>query len=82
MPVYQYRCGNGHVTEIIHGMGEVVNVNCAYCGGALRRRYIMPNVKRSSFIEPSPAIRNWLDDTPARLERVAAKQEARKASGL
>ena len=37
MPIYEYKCPNGHLTEVIHGMTEEGPSACEVCGeGPLR----------------------------------------------
>jgi len=60
MPIYEYGCTCGEKAQISHGVGQIVKPNCPACGKAMRRRYTMPNVKWSSFIQPSPAIAEHL----------------------
>lgn len=77
MPTYLYTCAQGHDTELVHRMGETVNVRCSVCGNTLRRRYTMPNVQKSGFIERSPAIKQFLDTTSQRRDKFEEKKAAR-----
>jgi len=38
MPMYVYRCEDGHETEVRHGMLEVIHILCPVCGGRMNRR--------------------------------------------
>lgn len=77
MPVYLYKCSKNHITEVVHHMGEVVTVRCSACGNVTRRMFAAPSVKKSSFIEPSPAIKNFLSTTSERRDKFEAKKAAR-----
>lgn len=37
MPLYEYRCPEGHVLEVFHKMGESPEVLCDVCGAATER---------------------------------------------
>jgi hypothetical protein len=78
MPTYLYTCKNHHVTEFSHAPGEVINSNCSTCGEPLRRKFTAPNIKRSCFIEPSPAIKRHLDTVDERRDRFEEKYANRK----
>jgi putative FmdB family regulatory protein len=32
MPLYEYKCPNGHLTEVIHGMNDPSPEQCEVCG--------------------------------------------------
>ncbi len=34
MPIYEYKCPNGHLFEVFHGMTEPGPEGCAVCGAA------------------------------------------------
>jgi putative FmdB family regulatory protein len=34
MPIYEYKCPNGHLSEVIHGMTEAGPQACPECGAA------------------------------------------------
>jgi putative FmdB family regulatory protein len=42
MPIYEYRCPNGHLTEVIHGMSEPGPQVCAECGEGPLERVLHP----------------------------------------
>lgn len=77
MPIYLYKCAQGHQVELSHGMGQTINVHCAVCGNTLRRVFTVPAIKGSSFIEPSPAIKNFLSTSSERRDKFEAKKAAR-----
>ena len=42
MPVYEYKCPNGHLFEVIHGMTEPGPEVCEICGAAPLQRVLHP----------------------------------------
>ena len=42
MPVYEYKCPNGHLFEVIHGMTEPSPETCEVCGGSPLQRVLHP----------------------------------------
>src|SRR5437868_12316154 len=42
MPIYEYKCPNGHLFEIFHGMTEDGPTACAVCGEAPLQRVLHP----------------------------------------
>src|SRR3954466_883230 len=42
MPIYEYKCPNGHLTEVIHGMTEAGPEACPDCGAAPLQRVLHP----------------------------------------
>jgi putative FmdB family regulatory protein len=42
MPIYEYKCPNGHLTEVIHGMTEPSPESCPVCGAAPLQRVLHP----------------------------------------
>jgi putative FmdB family regulatory protein len=42
MPVYEYKCPNGHLFEVIHGMTEESPSACEVCGEGPLRRVLHP----------------------------------------
>src|SRR5437868_15423884 len=34
MPIYEYKCPNGHLLEVFHGMNEPGPTKCEVCGAA------------------------------------------------
>ena len=42
MPLYEYKCPNGHLTEVIHGMTEDGPERCPVCGEAPLVRVLHP----------------------------------------
>jgi putative FmdB family regulatory protein len=42
MPVYEYKCPNGHLTEVIHRMTEAGPETCEVCGAAPLQRVLHP----------------------------------------
>ena len=42
MPLYEYKCPNGHLVEVIHGMTEPSPEVCEVCGVGPVRRVLFP----------------------------------------
>jgi putative FmdB family regulatory protein len=42
MPLYEYKCPNGHLFEVIHGMQEPGPEKCEICGAAPVVRVLHP----------------------------------------
>jgi putative FmdB family regulatory protein len=42
MPLYEYKCPNGHLFEVIHGMTEDGPSACEICGEAPLQRVLYP----------------------------------------
>jgi putative FmdB family regulatory protein len=42
MPIYEYKCPNGHLLEVFHGMNEPGPTKCEVCGAAPLVRVLHP----------------------------------------
>lgn len=42
MPLYEYKCPNGHLFEVIHGMTEPGPTECEICGASPLQRVLHP----------------------------------------
>jgi len=42
MPLYEYKCPNGHLFEVIHGMTEPQPETCEVCGASPLQRVLHP----------------------------------------
>jgi putative FmdB family regulatory protein len=42
MPVYEYKCPNGHLFEVFHGMTEPAPAACEVCGAGPLERVLHP----------------------------------------
>src|SRR5438105_8579736 len=42
MPIYEYKCPNGHLFEVFHGMTEPSPEQCEVCGAAPLQRVLHP----------------------------------------
>jgi putative FmdB family regulatory protein len=42
MPIYEYKCPNGHLLEVFHGMSEPGPIKCDVCGAAPLERVLHP----------------------------------------
>ena len=44
MPIYEYRCPNGHLLEVFHGMNDPSPERCEVCGASpLERAQVEPD---------------------------------------
>jgi putative FmdB family regulatory protein len=42
MPIYEYKCPNGHLLEVFHGMSESGPTTCEVCGASPLVRVLHP----------------------------------------
>ena len=42
MPIYEYKCPNGHLVEVFHGMNEPSPQKCEVCGASPLVRVLHP----------------------------------------
>jgi putative FmdB family regulatory protein len=42
MPIYEYKCPNGHLLEVFHGMNEPGPTKCEVCGASPLERVLFP----------------------------------------
>jgi putative FmdB family regulatory protein len=42
MPIYEYKCPNGHLLEVFHGMSEPGPQRCEVCGDSPLERVLHP----------------------------------------
>jgi len=42
LPIYEYKCPNGHLFEVVHGMSEPSPTECEVCGAAPLQRVLHP----------------------------------------
>jgi putative FmdB family regulatory protein len=42
VPIYEYKCPNGHLFEVIHGMTEPSPETCEVCGAGPLQRVLHP----------------------------------------
>jgi len=42
MPIYEYKCPNGHLLEVFHGMNESGPTSCEVCGASPLVRVLHP----------------------------------------
>jgi putative FmdB family regulatory protein len=42
MPIYEYKCPNGHLLEVLHGMSEPGPTACEVCGASPLVRVLHP----------------------------------------
>jgi putative FmdB family regulatory protein len=44
MPLYDYICTNGHVTEVMHGVNDSGPAECPQCGAEMRKLLSTPAI--------------------------------------
>lgn len=44
MPLYDYLCTNGHITEVMHGVNDQGPVKCGRCGAGMRKLLSTPAI--------------------------------------
>jgi putative FmdB family regulatory protein len=42
MPIYEYRCPNGHLLEVFHGINDPSPTRCEVCGASPLERVLHP----------------------------------------
>ena len=42
MPIYEYKCPDGHLLEVFHGMNDAPPAMCEVCGGSPLQRVLHP----------------------------------------
>jgi putative FmdB family regulatory protein len=76
MPIYEYRCTNGHTFEVMQSMSDGPLTKCEVCGAAVQRVFHAPAVqfKGSGFYNTDYGTRN-------RQREKAASDSSDKSSG-
>jgi putative FmdB family regulatory protein len=52
MALYEYRCGEGHRSEVFHRMDDTSAVPCEVCGGATERMLSAPMIHTQYYFSP------------------------------
>jgi putative FmdB family regulatory protein len=71
--LYDYRCRNGHLTEVFHRVGDTPEVACERCGSPAVRVFSPPMIHTQYYFSPQVS--------GARRPRYAPPGEAEKAPG-
>jgi len=58
MPVYVYRCANGHEKEVTHSMKQDPSIICKVCGDVMKRK---PQAFRW-YMNPTDVLLDHMDD--------------------
>ncbi|MEP7361357.1 MAG: FmdB family zinc ribbon protein [Chloroflexota bacterium] len=72
MPLYDYMCTNGHVTEVMHGVNDSGPAQCPQCGAEMRKLMSTPAIvfKGSGWAKKDrsgkPATKKSTTDTEAK----------------
>ncbi len=86
MPVYEYRCGNGHEFDVLQRMSDDPVTDCTVCGAAVQRVFHAPAIhfKGSGFYNTDYGKRKNgpSSDSESRSDGAAAKSDGgAKADG-
>ena len=76
MPIYEYRCPNGHLLEVFHGMNDPSPTSCEVCGASPLERVLHPvavHYKGSGFYSTDYGRGGRKGGKDGRLDRVAAR---------
>jgi putative FmdB family regulatory protein len=81
MPIYEYRCTNGHTFEVMQSMSDEPLTKCQVCGAAVQRVLYPPAVafKGSGFYNTDYGTRSRQREQKANAE--SAKSESSKSGG-
>jgi len=52
VPLYEYRCPEGHRLEVFHSMGESPEVPCEVCGAPTQRVLSPPMIHTQYYFSP------------------------------
>jgi putative FmdB family regulatory protein len=52
VPLYEYRCPEGHRLDVFHSMGESPEVPCDVCGAATERVLSPPMIHTQYYFSP------------------------------
>lgn len=78
MPLYLYRCRQGHQAQVIHRMLYSTGQVCGQCGGAMHRVPQAPRVNWNGSRagqEPAPAIQQHVRDIERKRDEYRAQKE-------
>jgi putative FmdB family regulatory protein len=52
VPLYEYRCAEGHQFEVFHRMGETPEIKCEHCDAATERVLSAPMIHTQYYFSP------------------------------
>ena len=81
MPIYEYRCENGHLIEVMQKITEDPMTKCPECAAAVQRVYhpIAVHFKGSGFYNTDYGTAKRKRETAASAESGATKHDAKQA---
>jgi putative FmdB family regulatory protein len=70
MPLYDYICPNGHITEVMHGVNDPGPAKCEHCGAEMRKLLSTPAIvfkgsgwaKKDRSSKPAPKAKSTTDN--------------------
>lgn len=67
MPLYDYICDNGHITEVMHGVNDSGPAKCDRCGSDMRKLLSTPAIvfKGSGWAKKDRSSKPAAKDKPA-----------------
>lgn len=83
MPIYEYRCENGHQFEVIQRMSDDPVMECVTCSEPVSKIYhpIAVHFKGSGFYNTDYGTRKRAQETKESRESVGAKSASENGSG-
>ena len=84
MPLYEYKCPNGHLFEVIHGMTEPSPEVCEVCGVGPVRRVLFPvavHYKGSGFYSTDYGSKKKGSDSAAKEKESSKSSDSSSDSG-
>jgi putative FmdB family regulatory protein len=81
MPIYEYRCENGHLFEVMQKITDDPVTQCEECGAPVQRVFhpVAVHVKGSGFYNTDYGTARRKRETEASAKEGAAKQDAKQA---
>jgi putative FmdB family regulatory protein len=83
MPIYEYRCDNGHTFEVLQRMTDDPIAVCEVCGAPVQRVFhpVAVHFKGSGFYNTDYGTKNRSRELAASAKEGADKTAAKKAEG-
>jgi putative FmdB family regulatory protein len=81
MPIYEYRCENGHLLEVMQKMTDEPVTHCDVCGAAVQRVFhpVAVHFKGSGFYNTDYGTARRKRETDAAAKSGADKRDAKQA---
>jgi len=83
MPLYEYRCENGHTFEVLQKMSDGPMTDCTVCGEAVRRVFAPPAIhfKGSGFYSTDYGKRKAAGDAASKEDGAASSDGGSDGKG-